>query len=68
VAARRVYDLIYTPEETAFVRGARSRGLEAKGGLGMFLAQGTAQFRLFTGRTPPSAVMRRAVREAIDAR
>jgi len=68
VAARRVYDLIYTPEETALVRGARSRGLEAKGGLGMFLAQGTAQFRLFTGRSAPVAVMRRAVREAIDAR
>jgi 3-dehydroquinate dehydratase/shikimate dehydrogenase len=68
VGARRVYDLVYTPEETAFVRRARSRGLEAKGGLGMFLAQGTAQFRLFTGRRAPVAVMRRALREAIDAR
>ena len=68
VTARRVYDLVYTPEETALVRRARSRGLEAKGGLGMFLAQGTAQFRLFTGRAAPLAVMRRAVREAIDAR
>ena len=67
VRARRVYDLVYTPEETALVRRARDRGIEAKGGLGMFLAQGAAQFRLFTGRPAPRAVMRRAAREAIDA-
>ena len=68
VRARRVYDLIYTPEETALVRSARARGIPAKGGLEMFLAQGAAQFRLFTGRPAPRAVMRKAAREALDVR
>jgi len=69
VSARRVYDLIYTPAETALVRRARARGIPAKGGLEMFLAQGAAQFRLFTGQPAPRAVMRRAAQEAlVDAR
>ena len=68
VRAGRVYDLVYTPAETALVRRARARGIPAKGGLEMFLAQGAAQFRLFTGRPAPRAVMRRALKEALDAR
>ena len=68
VRARRVYDLVYTPAETALVRSARARGIPAKGGLEMFLAQGAAQFRLFTGRPAPRTVMRRALKEALDAR
>jgi len=67
VRARRVYDLIYTPVETALVHRARTRGIEAKGGLGMFLAQGAAQFELFTGRRAPRAVMRRAALQRLDA-
>jgi len=65
VRARRVYDLIYNPPETLFLERARRRGLEALGGIEMFLAQGAEQFRLFTGRTPPLEVMRRALDEAL---
>jgi len=46
-------------------RRARARGAEVRGGLDMFVAQGAAQFRLFTGRRPPLAVMRRAVAAAL---
>jgi 3-dehydroquinate dehydratase/shikimate dehydrogenase len=65
VRARRVYDLIYNPGETLLLRRARARGAEVRGGLDMFVAQGAAQFRLFTGRRPPLAVMRRAVAAAL---
>jgi len=58
IRARRVYDLVYNPKETLFLTRARRRGLEALGGSEMFLAQGAAQFRLFTGQEPPPEVMR----------
>ncbi|HYV84787.1 MAG TPA: shikimate dehydrogenase [Patescibacteria group bacterium] len=65
VRARRVYDLIYNPPETLLLRRARARGAEVRGGLEMFVSQGAAQFRLFTGRRAPRDVMRRAVVEAL---
>ena len=67
VRAPRVYDLVYNPPETLFLRRARRRGLATKGGVEMFLAQGSAQLRLFTGLRPPLRVMRRAVEETLRA-
>jgi shikimate dehydrogenase len=67
VRAPRVYDLIYNPPETLFLHRARRRGLQTKGGVDMFVAQGAAQLRLFTGRRPPLRVMRRVLEEALDA-
>jgi shikimate dehydrogenase len=64
--ARRVYDLVYNPTHTLLLRRARARGAEVRGGLDMFVAQGAAQFRLFTGRRPPLAAMRRAVASALE--
>jgi 3-dehydroquinate dehydratase/shikimate dehydrogenase len=68
VRAPKVYDLVYNPPETVFLRRARRRGLATRGGLEMFVAQGAAQLRLFTGKRPPFRVMRRAVEGALDAR
>lgn len=65
VRARRVYDLIYNPPETLLLARARRRGIAVLGGLEMFVAQGAAQFRLFTGQEPPLDVMRQAVRSAL---
>jgi 3-dehydroquinate dehydratase/shikimate dehydrogenase len=65
VAAPLVYDMIYNPPETRFLRLARRRGATVLGGLDMFLAQGARQFELFTGRRAPLPVMRRAVVEAL---
>jgi 3-dehydroquinate dehydratase/shikimate dehydrogenase len=65
VRAPMVYDLIYNPPETLFLRRARRAGLEILGGVEMFVAQGAAQFRLFTGREAPVEVMRRAVDTAL---
>ncbi|MDR3358597.1 MAG: shikimate dehydrogenase [Desulfovibrio sp.] len=50
------YDMVYDPHETRFLRDARLAGWNRVSGLSMFLAQGAAQFRLWTGRKlPPQA-------------
>ncbi len=57
-----LYDVIYRPEETSIMKQARAGGAKAFNGLGMLLRQGAEAFRLWTGRTPPLAVMESAVR------
>ena len=52
-----VYDLIYTPEETALLAAARAAGSRTLGGLEMLLAQAGEQFRLWTGLQAPLDVM-----------
>ena len=44
------YDLVYNPLETAFLSQAKRAGWQTRDGLGMFIAQAAAQFRLWTGR------------------
>ena len=48
--ARYVYDLIYNPPETRFLRAARDAGCETLGGLEMLVAQARLQFQLWTGK------------------
>ncbi len=45
-----VYDIVYNPLETRFLREARSAGCATISGLEMFLHQGLAQFRIWTGK------------------
>jgi 3-dehydroquinate dehydratase/shikimate dehydrogenase len=56
-----VYDLIYTPEETALLRDARQMGCPTLGGLAMLVGQAVEQFRLWTGLEAPADVMWQAV-------
>lgn len=56
-----VFDMVYSPPETALVRAARDYGLRASGGLPMLLYQGAEAFRLWTGREPPLEAMRAAL-------
>jgi len=44
------YDIVYNPLETRFLREAEAAGCVTISGLEMFLHQGLAQFRLWTGR------------------
>jgi len=44
-----VYDLIYSPAETALLKQARELGLAAVNGLGMLAAQAALSFELWTG-------------------
>jgi len=48
-----VYDLIYNPFETRFLREAKSVGVPTIGGLAMLVAQGAAQFEIWTGKDAP---------------
>jgi shikimate dehydrogenase len=58
-----VVDLVYRAGSTQLLAAAEAHGLRTLDGLEILLAQGALSFELWTGRKPPIAVMRRAVRE-----
>ena len=62
---RLVFDLIYRPLETKLLQLASRRGIETVSGLEMFLAQGIAQWEIWTGQRAPAAAMRQAVLAAL---
>jgi 3-dehydroquinate dehydratase/shikimate dehydrogenase len=62
---RLVFDLVYRPMKTKLLRLAERRGLETISGAEMFVAQGTAQWEIWTGVRAPEAAMRRAVLSAL---
>jgi shikimate dehydrogenase len=61
-----VMDIIYNPLKTKLLSLADKQGCLTINGLGMFIQQGAEQFRLWTGRKPPVAVMTEAVRESLS--
>lgn len=63
---RLVFDLIYRPVKTKLLQLAARRGIETVSGLEMFLAQGIAQWEIWTGQRAPAAVMRKAVLNALE--
>lgn len=64
-----VYDAVYTPQRTLFLRLAGRHGLVCLDGLGFFLAQAAGQFRLWTGlEFPPEEEARAVVLQALEAR
>ena len=64
---RLVMDLIYRPERTQLLKIAAKKGIATVSGLEMFLAQGIAQWEIWTEKRTPEALMRRAVRNALRA-
>ena len=52
-AGSLVYDLIYTPRQTALMRQAKANGMRTLGGLEMLIAQARPSFKLFYGKMPP---------------
>lgn len=58
--AEVVYDLIYTPEETAFMRLAKEQGIPAYNGLKMLLYQGVAAYEMWNGVSVPKEVVEKA--------
>jgi shikimate dehydrogenase len=63
--ARAVYDMIYRPAETPLLRAARAAGCRTANGLGMLLHQGAAALEIWSDRTAPVAIMRRALEKNI---
>lgn len=63
--ARIVYDLVYNPLETRFLREARQAKCETTGGLPMLVAQAAEQFYYWTGMQAPVELMREAAESAV---
>jgi 3-dehydroquinate dehydratase/shikimate dehydrogenase len=51
-------DTVYTPRRTVFLRDAEAAGAATVEGIEMFLRQADGQFRLWTGRTIPTEMMK----------
>jgi 3-dehydroquinate dehydratase/shikimate dehydrogenase len=58
---RLVFDTIYRPRTTKLLQLASRRGIETVSGVEMFVAQGAAQWEIWTGQRAPVEAMRRAV-------
>ena len=62
-----VIDIVYRSEPTPLLAAAREHGSRTLDGLEILVAQGALSFEMWTGRTPPLEVMRRAAREGTVA-
>jgi shikimate dehydrogenase len=60
-----VYDLIYNPIETTFLKEAQRAGCQILGGLPMLVAQARRQFQLWTGKQPATNLMYDAAAAAL---
>jgi shikimate dehydrogenase len=56
-----VFDIIYNPPETRFLREATSSGAKVLNGINMLVNQGALSFKLWIGVKPPIDVMFRAI-------
>jgi shikimate dehydrogenase len=62
---RAVYDMVYQPAATKLLAAAKAAGCRTANGLGMLLNQGAGAFEIWTGKTAPRDVMRRALEQNI---
>ena len=62
-----VYDIIYTPARTRFLREAETHGHRVQSGAVMLVGQGAEAFRLWTGVRPDEKAMETALLDALRA-
>ncbi len=62
---RIVMDMVYRPRQTELLQMARKKGIETVSGIEMFLAQGMAQYEIWTGQRAPEAAMRRVIEDVL---
>jgi shikimate dehydrogenase len=60
-----VYDMIYRPAQTRLLAAAKKAGCKTANGLGMLLHQGAKAFEIWTGKTAPLKVMRKALEKNV---
>lgn len=63
--ADAVYDMIYRPAQTPLLKAAQIAGCRVANGLGMLLHQGARALEIWSGKTAPLEVMRRALEENV---
>jgi len=56
-----VFDAVYAPYETKFLKEAKEKGAKIIHGTEMLLHQGLVQFELYTGKKAPEDVMRKVL-------
>jgi 3-dehydroquinate dehydratase / shikimate dehydrogenase len=61
INARYVFDMIYDPPETRFLKLAKERGAQVIPGIEMFVHQAARQFEIWTGKPAPWDEMLRVV-------
>lgn len=62
-----VYDIVYNPEKTKFLKTAEKFGYPTLNGLTMLLKQGEEAYRLFTGTHPDLDIMHRVLTTSLQA-
>ena len=62
------YDIVYTPEDTRFLREAAAAGWRAQSGVAMFVEQAREAFRIWTGMEMPEQGAYDLVRAALARR
>ena len=68
INARYVFDMIYDPPETRFLKLAKERGAQIIPGIEMFAHQAARQFEIWTGKPAPWDEMIRVVLLALQER
>lgn len=61
IKAKYVFDLVYNPLETRFLKLAQAEGANTISGIEMFVTQGARQFEIWTGKPAPVDEMRYVV-------
>jgi len=62
-----VFDTVYNPEQTLFIKQAREAECPTVTGIDMFVSQAAKQFKLFTGTEPDMETIRFEIKRAISA-
>jgi 3-dehydroquinate dehydratase/shikimate dehydrogenase len=63
--AKFVFDMVYSPLETRFIKMARAKGLQVITGDEMFVHQAARQFEIWTGKPAPIPEMMHVVQTAL---
>jgi len=60
-----VYDIVYNPTKTVFIKEAEQRGFKTVGGLDMLIYQAERAIQIWTGKSPDTKLMKIAALEAL---